>query len=246
MRKRLREAFYIGMFDSLPLLRDPAILVLLSMISMLPVLFTFVFTGTGPSTDQALVGAVVLSLAFTGLFSAQSVYFNKHWFRFQDILVASPVSPASYAFGLSLSTFIVSIPTLAIALGLILANHAVPVLGLLLAISVSLALWVSMLFTGFALGASTKNVRRANTLPNVLAFFLGFIPPVYYPLDRLPESIQPFALLAPTTHAAQLAKHYVGLIVVPDSQILIGWAYMVGFAGLMAFLALRRAHWTDP
>lgn len=243
---RIREAFYIGLFDSLPLLRDPMILLLLSMISFLPVLFTFVFTGGGDTTQQALVGAIVLSLAFTGLFSAQSVYFNKHWFRFQDILVASPVSPVSYAFGLSLSTFIVSIPSLIVAIGLLLVARPVAPIDLGLAMVASTALWISMLFTGFAIGASTKNVRRANSLPQVLSFFLGFIPPVYYPLDRLPAEVQPFALLAPTTHAAQLAKHYFGLLTLGTTDILIGWAYMAGFAAIMAFVAMRRAHWTDP
>lgn len=246
MKTRLREAFYIGLFDSLPLLRDPMILVLLSMISLLPVLFAFVFIGGGPTTLGALVGAIVLSLAFTGLFSAQSVYFNKHWFRFQDILVASPVSPASYAFGLSLSTFIVSIPSLVIALVLILTARPVAILDVLLALVVSLALWISMLFTGFAIGASTKNVRRANSLPQVLSFFLGFIPPVYYPLSQLPPEVQPLALLSPTTHAAQLAKHYFGLLTLSGTEIVIGWAYMIAFAAVMAVVALRRAHWVDP
>ena len=246
MRKRIREALYIGLFDSLPLLRDPAILLLLSMFSLLPVLFTFVFTGGGSMTQQALVGAIVLSLAFTGLFSAQSVYFNKHWFRFQDMLVASPVSPASYAFGLSVSTFIVSVPSLVIALLLLVAARPVQLLDVGLAMVVSLALWISMLFTGFAIGASTKNVRRANSLPQVLSFFLGFIPPVYYPLSQLPPEIQPFALLAPTTHAAQLAKHYFGLVSLGVNDIVIGWTYMLAFSALMAYVALKRAHWVDP
>ena len=88
MRMRLREALYIGLFDALPLLRDPMMMLMVSMLSFLPVLFIFVFAGTGGSALQSLVGAVVLTLAFTGLLSAQSVYFNKHWFRFQDIFVA--------------------------------------------------------------------------------------------------------------------------------------------------------------
>ena len=40
---RAREALYIGLFDSLPLLRDPMLMILLSLISFLPVLFIFVF-----------------------------------------------------------------------------------------------------------------------------------------------------------------------------------------------------------
>jgi ABC-type polysaccharide/polyol phosphate export permease len=246
LRSRLREAYFIGLFDSLPLLRDPMILVLLSMISFLPVLFIFVFTGAGSTTYQAVVGAIVLSLAFTGLFSSQSVYFNKHWFRFQDILVADGVSPLAYAVGLSLATFIVSIPALVVAVALLFVWVHPDVVGVLLGALASIALWISMVLTGFAIGASTKNVRRANSLPQVLSFFLGFIPPVYYTLDRLPAEVQPFALLAPTTHAAQLAKYYVGLVDLTGTDIAIGWAYLVVFAGAMAFLAIRKAHWTDP
>src|SRR5437773_12539110 len=75
---------------------------------------------------------------------------------------------------------------------------------------------------------------------------MGFLPPVYYPLSRLPAIAQPFAMLIPTTHAAQLAKYYFGLIQLPASELVIGWAYLLGFAALMGFLASRRAHWGDP
>jgi len=221
-------------------------MILLSMISFLPVLFIFVFTGPGATTSQAVVGAIVLSLGFTGLFSSQSVYFNKHWFRFQDILVADGVSPLAYAIGLSLSTLIVSIPALLIAVALLVLWIQPDVLGMLLGALVSVALWVAMVLAGFAIGASTKNVRRANSLPNVLSFLLGFLPPVYYTLDRLPPEIRPFALLVPTTHAAQLAKYYVGLLPLSEVDILMGWAYLAVFGGLMAFVAVRKAHWTDP
>lgn len=246
MKRPLREAYFIGLFDSLPLLRDPMILVLLSAFSFLPVLFTFVFTGIGPITHQAVVGAIVLSLAFTGLFSSQSVYFNKHWFRFQDIMVADGISPMAYAIGLSFATFIVSLPSILVAMALLVVWVGPDAVGLAFAVLVAVAMWISMVFTGFALGASTKNVRRANSLPQVLSFFLGFVPPVYYTLDRLPAEIQPLALLAPTTHAAQLAKHYVGLISIGDLDILIGWIYLAAFAAIMAFIAMRKAHWTDP
>ncbi len=107
-------------------------------------------------------------------------------------------------------------------------------------------LWIGLVFVGFAIGATTKNARRANSIPQVLSIALGFLPPVYYPLDRLPSIAQPFAMLIPTTHAAQLAKYYFGLIQIPLSEVLIGWAYLLGFAALMGFLASRRAHWVDP
>ena len=242
---RLREAWYIGVWDSLPILRDPMILFILSLISFLPVFFLFLFSG-GQAALPALVGAVVLSLAFVGMGVAQSVYFNKHWFRFQDILVASPVSPLSYALGLALSTLIAASPALVLSFGILLLSKPIGPLAFLLVIAVSLLMWLAMVFVGYVIGLTTKNTRRANSIPQVLGFLLGFLPPVYYPVSLLPGFLQPVAMLVPSTHAAQLAKFYFGMIPLSSTEIVIGWVYLAGFVALMAALTLRKARWVDP
>ena len=246
LRTRLREALYIGLFDALPLLRDPMLMLMVSLLSFLPVLFIFVFAGAGGAAIQSLVGAIVLTFSFTGLNAASSVYFNKHWFRFQDMFVASPVSPATYALGLSLGTLVVSIPAVLLSFGVLLVASFPGVVEVGLALGASIMLWLVMVFIGFALGTSTKNVRRANSLPQILGIVLGFLPPVYYPLDRLPGFLQPVALLIPTTHAAQLAKSYFGLVAMSTFDTLLSWGFLTGSVALTAFIAVRRAHWVDP
>lgn len=243
---RAREAVYIGLFDSLPLLRDPMLMILLSMISFLPVLFIYTFNVGAAAFQGSLVGAIVLSLAFAGINSAQSVYFNKYWFRFQDIFVASRVSPISYALGLSVSTLLVSLPAVVLAMTILFLQTSAGFLGMLAVTLVALLTWISMLLIGFALGASTKNTRRASSLPQLMGLLLGFLPPVYYPLSSLGEPLRSLALLIPTTHAAQLSKYYAGLIPLTSGEVLLGWGYLIGFAVVLAVLAARLAHWTDP
>ena len=245
---RAREAVYIGLFDSLPLLRDPMLMVLLSLISFLPVLFIFVFNAGQTAFLQSVVGAIVLSLAFAGIGSAQSVYFNKHWFRFQDIFVASRVSPVSYAVGLSVSTLLISLPALVIAMTILFLDTSAGVLGILAVTLVAGVTWIAMLLLGFVLGASTKNTRRANSLPQLLGLLLGFLPPVYYPLASVPSYLRPLALLIPTTQAAQLSKYYAGLLpaALSGAELVFGWACLVAFVAILAVLAARLAHWTDP
>jgi len=245
MQNKLREAWYIGLFDSLPLLRDPMLLVVVSLFSFLPVFFIFVFAG-GDTALPALVGAIVLSLAFVGLFIAQSVYFNKHWFRFQDMLVASPVSPVSYAIGLSISTLLVSSPAVVLSFAVLLIARPIGALEFVAVIGISLVLWIAMVFIGYAIGASTKNTRRANSLPQVLGIVLGFLPPVYYSADLLPPLLQPFALLVPTAQAAQLSKYYFGLLSLSGFEIAFGWAYLIAFAVIMGLITIKKAHWVDP
>ena len=69
MKSRIREALYIGLFDSLPLLRDPMLLVVISLFSFLPVIFIFVFATAPGAAIQSLIGAIVLTFSFTGLFA---------------------------------------------------------------------------------------------------------------------------------------------------------------------------------
>ena len=245
MKSKIREALYIGLFDALPVLRDPMLLVIISLFAFLPVIFIFVFADQ-QSARQSLVGAIVLTFSFTGLFASQSVYFNKQWFRFQDMFVASKVSPASYALGLSLSGLVIALPGVVVAFVLLLLSGPADAVGILLLLGTSIILWIGLVFVGFAIGATTKNARRANSIPQVLSIAMGFLPPVYYPLSRLPALAQPFAMLIPTTHAAQLAKYYYGLITITASEVAISWVYLLGFAALMGFLASRRAHWVDP
>ena len=222
------------------------LLIVISLFSFLPVIFIFVFATAPGAAIQSLIGAIVLTFSFTGLFASQSVYFNKQWFRFQDMLVASRVSPASYAVGLSVSGLVVALPGVLVALALLVLSGPWTAVGVLLLLATSLLMWIGLVFVGFAIGATTKNARRANSIPQVLSIALGFLPPVYYPLSFLPGIAQPFAMLIPTTHAAQLAKYYFGLIMIPGWQVALGWAYLLGFAALMGFLASRRAHWVDP
>jgi ABC-2 type transport system permease protein len=245
LKRRIREAFYIGVLDILPLIRDPLMLVMLSLIAFMPVVFISVFAG-GKMAIQSLVGAIVLTLFFGGIQVAQSTYFNKHWFRFQDIYVASPVSPTSYAMGLSLSTLIGSLPAVILAIGILFFTWSMTIFSALMLLLVSLILWLATVFLGFSIGASIKNTRWANNLPQLIGFIFGFLPPIYYPLNMLPSYLQPIAMLIPTTHGAQLAKYYLGLISLPLWQVIFGWIYLVGFLLIMIVLARRWAKWVDP
>src|SRR5437879_8522104 len=136
------------------------LLVVISLFSFLPVIFIFVFADQ-KSAMQSLVGAIVLTFSFTGLFASQSVYFNKQWFRFQDMLVASKVSPASYAVGLSVSGLVVALPGVVVALVHLLLSGPMPEAAVFLLLATSLLLCIGLVFVGFAFWATTKNALRA-------------------------------------------------------------------------------------
>ncbi len=244
---KFREVLYIGLWDALPILRDPTLLFIISLFSFLPVFFLALFSGSSNALP-ALVGAAVLSLAFLGLNVAQSVYYNKHWFRIQDVLVASPVSALSYALGLSFSTLIVSAPTVVLCFSILLVSVHIAPFSFLAVLAVAALMWLATVFIGFAIGLTIKSQRRANSLPQVLGLVFGFIPPVYYPLSLLPGYLQPLAMLIPSTDAAELAKYYFGLLPtrISSTTVFASWAYLILFVLVMGFVAAKKAHWVDP
>src|SRR5438445_11951447 len=137
------------------------LLVVISLFSFLPVIFIFVVATAPGAAIQSLIGAIVLTFSFTGLFASQSVYFNKQWFRFQDMLVASRVSPASYAVGLSVSGLVVALPGVVVALVLLLLSGPMPAAGVFLLLATSLLLWFGLVFVGSLMGSVSMNARRA-------------------------------------------------------------------------------------
>src|SRR5437016_13858168 len=130
------------------------LLVVINLFSFLPGIFIFVFATAPGAAIQSLIGAIVLTFSFTGLFASQSVYFNKQWFRFQDMLVASRVSPASYAVGLSVSGLVVVLPGVLLPLALLPLSGPSTALGIVLLLAPSLLLWIGLVFVGFAIGAT--------------------------------------------------------------------------------------------
>src|SRR5437660_499109 len=172
LKSRIREALYIGLFDSLPLLRDPMLLIVISLFSFLPVIFIFVFATAPGAAIQSLIGAIVLTFSFTGLFASQSVYFNKQWFRFQDMLVASKVSPASYAVGLSVSGLVVALPGVLVALALLLLSGPSTALGIVLLLATSLLLWIGLGHRAPASISAQAMTARTNPYPIVIAALL--------------------------------------------------------------------------
>jgi ABC-2 type transport system permease protein len=141
-----------------------------------------------------------------------------------------------------------STPALVLSFSILVYYVPIAPLNFLAVLAIAALMWLGLVFIGYTIGLSVKNTRKANSLPQILGFLLGFLPPVYYPLSLLPASLRPIAMLVPTTEAAQLAKYYFGLLPTSLSQadIIVSWAYLLAFVALMALITARKAHWIDP
>ncbi|ACB40010.1 ABC transporter permease [Pyrobaculum neutrophilum] len=154
-----------------------------------------------------LAGGLVWTVASNGISLIGDAAYYRLAIRYQSMLVAAPVSPAGYALGLALSSFVFSLPSLAV--------YAAAALWLgvnLLAPQAAYAfvmLWLASAGVGFTLSSLVKHMRYAWSLPQILSTVFTVAAPVYYSATLLPSPY--LGLLLPTGAAAVIIQEAAGL-----------------------------------
>ncbi|WP_370519253.1 hypothetical protein [Nitrososphaera sp. AFS] len=88
-------------------------------------------------------------------------------------------------------------------------------------------------------------MRNATQVISFVNVILAVLPPVFYPVSRLPLDLQYLAYAVPTTHASLMLQYTMGLPTPKDWSIglglLVQMLYLIGFV----MLAKTRAIWRD-
>lgn len=210
MKNSIERIFSIAKYNSLPVFRNPLTFFTIVLWPVIPIFFLGVFMGI-EGVKQGLIGMIVTSVSFSGIYVAQDYVFNRTISKLQDFLVASPVKQMEYILGISFGSLFFSIPSLFmgyIVLGYLGLSGIFSIL-LLTGSIFSGALILMPL--GFVIGSRYDDVGRVNGITNLIAIVFSFLAPVYYPLDFVPDSFRIFTYIIPTTHVAHLARLSLGL-----------------------------------
>ncbi|WP_460041036.1 ABC transporter permease [Thermococcus atlanticus] len=237
---RFRAIISVAYLNITGLLRSPIWIVpqILTPIAMVLILFIF---GGKHLALYALVGALVALTVSTSISLSRLAVLLK-FIGFQDIFVSSPVSPLEYMLGLALSRLLGALPSLLIFLGVLGYLGVLTALNLVLAIGIIVLSWLLSSLLAFTIATNVKNVVHVDALSNLLSTALVLIPPVYYPLSRLPPIFQKLALLIPTTYIAELMRIVFGLSSSKASIYLAGaLIYMLVFSVLTA----KKIKWRE-
>jgi ABC-2 type transport system permease protein len=112
-------------------------------------------------------------------------------------------------------------------------------------ISTIMLIWGSMSAMGFFLSSHMLHMRNATQVISFVNVILAVLPPVFYPVSRLPLDLQYLAYAVPTTHASLMLQYTMGLPTPKDWSIglglLVQMLYLIGFV----MLAKTRAIWRD-
>jgi len=194
----------------------------------------------------ALVGGLVMTIASNAIGLMGDTVFYKREVKFQDMMVASPLRPVSYMFGLMLSGLFFSIPGISIFIVLMVYYKILNFGNLLIYLFASLLSLLSLSGLSFTLATFVKEPRFVWPLSGILSFAISVIPPVYYPSTILPQWIASISMFIPTSTAAALFNYHSGLIESLPLPEAVLWAIL--FAETIAFLeiSMYRSRWREP
>jgi ABC-2 type transport system permease protein len=234
-------SYYMGI---VPMIRIPT---LLPFVFATPFTILFILFVSGQPTLFAygLSGAITMTVAQQGLFLGADLTNYKIEHKFQSIVVASPVSAFTYMFSVALSELAFSVPAIAVLLAILAYRTpgagVVTIVGILV---VAVLTWITTSSIGFFLSTYVLNTRTAFLTVTFISIILSILPPVFYPMDILPESVRWLSELVPTTHASVLIQGLSGLSVSYE-QTLISWGALPAFTVAFLALALLKARWRE-
>jgi ABC-2 type transport system permease protein len=241
-RDRLRSLwaimYYLGF---IPMVRNPLFMAFVFSQPFTLLFILFVASG-GTALPYGLAGALTMVTTELGLFVGTDLASYKLQNRFQDIVVASPVTPLTYMFGVALSDLIFGSPALVILFGLI-AGRGASVGALGSCVGVVILLWVTATSIGFFFSAYAPNTQNAFIINGFITTILSVLPPVYYSVNVLPKFLVPIAEVLPTTEASALFQGAIGLgySITPASGFVVLFAATV----IMLLLVSFRMRWRE-
>ncbi|NOJ29326.1 MAG: hypothetical protein DA328_04070 [Nitrososphaeraceae archaeon] len=216
-----------------------------SAISPFSLLFVLFIISNGKYTEFAIAGSLIMALVGYGLSLGQDISLYKTEYKIQDVFVASPVSPLTYMTGLAISQLLFGFPALSVlvALTLLYIHDFIDIIMLFVTI---LIVWGSASSLGFFLSSHMMHMRNATQIISFINIFLTILPPVFYPVNIIPEPLQALAYIVPTTHASILIQDIMHQPVpsnwFPELGFLVEFLYLVGFV----MLAKTRSMWREP
>ncbi len=207
----------------------------------LSILMIIRFVSYGGALAFGLVGGLVMIVVSNGIGLLSDAAAYRLHFKFQDLMLAGPMSQWAYMLGLALAGLLFSAPGIAVFVALMGALGIHVRDGLEAAFAVA-ALWAAASGMGFSLSQLFRDLKEVWSVSSILAFAMSVLPPVYYSIYALPAYARYLSLLIPTASAAALLQESMGIVVLgPALRVLSASILVAEAVAFFAAAALRRS-----
>lgn len=242
--KPLKDTFIIAIMKAVPdIKKQPTTLIIIATLSFIPLFFTVFFGG---QVSYALVGGMVGSVGFIGLASATQDITWDRYLKIREIIVAMPVNPASYAFGVALSKLLYASPGFVLFIIIASAMQILPFSSLGWTILAVFLCWSALSGIGFIISTYLRNanLNTLSNMSNILGLVFIFVPPVFYPEQMLGE-FRWISIVFPTSNAAGLIRNYAGLAPLSFDMALLRWLVLIGTTIVSLLAVMLKTRWRE-
>lgn len=245
--KMIRDTIIIAWMNFYPFVkRQPLQLVGLNLGGIFPLFFMWIFGGEGGLLNQGVVGAMVSTVGFVGaMVPIQTIAWDRY-VKIREMIVAMPVHPISYAFGISLGTLLFSVPGVILFMAIAAWLGVLQISAVFWVVIALVLCWSSLSAMGFmiAMYLIRANPYTLNNMSLILSFILIFVPPVYYPEEML-GNYSWVSVLVPTSNAANIMRAHLGLSTSIFGGIAFRWLALITTTVLFTLLASFKARWRE-
>jgi len=188
-----------------------------------------------------LTGNVVVSLMFGNLGNVESHFGFMRARGALDYLATLPIRREALILAVVLAFLLMSLPSLAVTIGVGSAILGVPVrLHPLLALVVPLAA-ASLSSVGALIGVAARTPEEGGPLALLFTLLMAALGPVVVPPSRLPAALVTLGRLSPATYAASaLRQTLVGPV---TGRIVLDLGVLLVVTGVLLALVSRRMDW---
>jgi ABC-2 type transport system permease protein len=158
-----------------------------------------------------LIGALVYSMFLIGQRVLNEAAYIRIDHKLNELYHASPLSPEGYFVGIAGGMLLAYLPPSLVVFGILELIHP---LGLVAALSLTvclLAVWAISSTIGYVVSTLFKDMKTIWPYSALLTNLFGILPPVFYPLGRVPIEWRSLVLVVPTSAAAALVNAAAGL-----------------------------------
>ena len=245
--KPLKDVYIIATMKAIPdIKRQPLTLFIITFLSFIPLFFTYFFGGARAQLMYALVGGMVGSVGFIGLASAVQDITWDRYVKIREMMVAMPVSPLSYSFGVALSKLLYASPGFIIFMTISTVFRILPLSSLGWVIASVFLCWAALSSIGFVISTYLRdaNINTLNNMSSILGIVFIFLPPVFYS-EQLWGRFQGLAIVFPTSNAAELIRSYAHISPLTSEMALLHWLVLIATTLVSLLLVAVKSRWRE-
>jgi ABC-2 type transport system permease protein len=183
-----------------------------------------------------LVGALVYSMFLIGQRVLNEAAYIRIDHKLNELYHASPLSPEGYFIGIAGGMLVAYLPPSLVVLGILELLHPLSLVAALSLAICLIAVWAVSSTIGYVVSTLFKDMKTIWPYSALLTNLFGILPPVFYPLGRVPVEWRSVVLVVPTSAAAVLVNAAAGLeSITPREGIIAAVALAVEAFALFGF-----------